>query len=681
MTFAYQQAKTQSGLFFAQAERFGDDTFMRAKFQNGRPCDIWTDISWKKAAEQARWLGAGLIEKGIDKNDRIGIFSHNRPRWVIADQAIQGAGAVGVPIYPTSTDQQLAFILNDCQAKALIAGDRELLEQALRVMPEVSSLEFIVCLSPLANASDKRVIDFDALIKHGRQSASAMDQFADRTKQLKGKDTAAIIYTSGTTGNPKGVVLSQANFKAQTDVLISTPLPQKLLERGIRLESLCFLPLCHVLGRTADYYFQVALGSKINFAESIKTIQKDLLDVRPNILFSIPRLYEKVYEGVKLHAQGLTGKKKKWFDWAMKVGDEASDHMIAGEPLPPVLGIKFAMANRHVFSKIREMIGFDRLVVAGSGGAALSRDITKFFRSMNITIIEGYGLTETTSAITSNSPVFTEPLPDKWIYRKAMEWFVDTMVEMQASGQNPFSTLKGTLKMIVVGKKISPRFIIKPGTVGRPCKGTEIRIAEDGEVLARGPQVFFRDSGYFKQDEKTDEVFTEDGFFRTGDIGEIDEDGFLKITDRKKELIVTSGGKNIAPHPIEMALNLNMYIDQACVIGDGRNYITALIVPNFELIGKIAGEKGIDVDFNKADDLVRSPEIIRFFDEQVAQVNQNLARYEQVKKYTLLAHPFSEETGELTPTQKMKRRIILENHKPEIDAMYQGGDVKTKAGN
>ena len=227
MTFAYQQAKTQSGLFFAQAERFGDDTFMRAKFQNGRPCDTWTDISWKKAAEQARWLGAGLIEKGIDKNDRIGIFSHNRPRWVIADQAIQGAGAVGVPIYPTSTDHQLAFILNDCEAKALIAGDRELLEQALRVMPEVSSLEFIVCLSPLANASDKRVIDFDALIKQGSQSASAMDQFADRTKQLKGKDTAAIIYTSGTTGNPKGVVLSQANFKAQTDVLISTPLPPK----------------------------------------------------------------------------------------------------------------------------------------------------------------------------------------------------------------------------------------------------------------------------------------------------------------------------------------------------------------------------------------------------------------------------------------------------------------------
>lgn len=670
MTYAYQQAETQSGLFFIQAERFGEDDFMRAKFDNGLPCADWKTISWRKAAEDVRRLGAGLIEKGIQKNDRIGIFSHNRPRWVIADQAIQGAGAIGVPIYPTSTDHQLSFILNDCEAKALFVGDHALLAQALRVIAETPSLEFIVCFAPLKDIPDSRVMDFDALVKNGAESPSAMNAFADRRKNLTASDMAAIIYTSGTTGNPKGVVISQANFRAQTEALISTPLPQKILERGIRLESLCFLPLCHVLGRTADYHFQVALGSTIHFAESIKTIQKDLLEVRPNILFSIPRLYEKIYEGVKLHAQKLTGKEKKWFDWAMSVGDRASDLMIAGEPLPPALGIQFALANRLVYSKIRELVGFDRLVVAGSGGAALSRDITKFFRSMNITIVEGYGLTETTSAITSNAPVFTEPLPDKWIYRKAMEWFVDTMVEMQAGGQNPFSTLKGTLKMLVVGKKISPRFIIKPGTVGRPCKDTEIRIAEDGEVLARGPQVFQRASGYFKLQDKTEEVFTKDGFFKTGDIGEFDADGFLKITDRKKELIVTSGGKNIAPHPIEMALNLNMYIDQACVIGDGRNYITALIVPDFPLLEKTAREKGIA--FKSHGDLIAHPEIREFFDEQVAKVNENLARYEQVKKFTLLAEPFSEETGELTPTQKMKRRIILEKHKPEIDAMYPG---------
>lgn len=672
MAFAYQREDTQSGLFFRQAETFGDHVFMRAKLKGGLPCDQWMEITWRESAEKARRLGAGLIKKGIEKDDRIGIFSHNRPRWVIADQAIQGSGAIGVPIYPTSTDHQLSFILNDCNAKALFAGDGTLLEQALRVMPEVPSLEFVISLFPFKDSPDSHVIDFDTLVAQGTDSASAISEFEVRRKQLNGNDTAAIIYTSGTTGNPKGVVLSQANFKAQNDVLISTPLPGKILERNIHLESLCFLPLCHVMGRTTDYHLQMALGSIINFAESIQTIQKDLLEVRPNILFSVPRLYEKIYEGVHLHAQKLTGSEKKWFDWAMKIGDAASDHMIAGEPLPPALGLKFAFANLFVYDKIRKMVGFDRLVVAGSGGAALPREITKFFRSMNITITEGYGLTETTSAITSNSPVFTEPLPDKWIYKKAMDWLVDTMVVMQGSGKSPFRTLKGTLKMMVVSKKISPRFIIKPGCVGRPCKDTEIRIAEDGEVLVKGPQVFRQESGYFKQSGKTGEVFTEDGFFRTGDIGEIDPDGFLKITDRKKELIVTSGGKNIAPHPIEMALNLNMYIDQACVIGDGRKYITALIVPNFELVEKMAREMGLSVDGRAG--LVRTPEIVRFFDEQVAKVNRDLARYEQIKKYCLLSEPFSEETGELTPTQKMKRRIIFEKHKAEIDSLYPKTD-------
>ncbi len=669
MAFAYQQEDTQSGLFFRQAENFSNDVFMRAKIKDGISCDEWIDTTWGKAAQEARCMGAGLIEMGIGKNDRVGIFSHNRPRWVIADLAIQGAGAVGVPIYPTSTDHQLSFILNDCEAKAVISGDESLLEQVLRVLPEVPTLKFIGCLSPVKKAVDDRVIDFDALVKKGADSASGLAAFKKRSDQLKAEDTAAIIYTSGTTGNPKGVVLSQANFKAQTDVLLSTPLPQKIMERNIRLESLCFLPLCHVMGRATDYHMQMAMGTTINFAEGIKTIQKDLLEVRPNIFFSVPRLYEKIYEGVNLHARKLTGFSKKMYDWAIKTGDVASDHMIEGTPLPPALGLKFALANVMVYDKIRKMTGFDRLVVAGSGGAALPRDIAKFFRSMNITITEGYGLTETTSAITSNAPIFTEPLPDKWIYKKAMDWLVDTMVIMQGSGKSPFKTLKGGLKMTVVSKLISPRFIIKPGFVGRPCKDTEIKIAEDGEVLARGPQVFCRESGYFNQSGKTEEVFTKDGFFKTGDIGEIDEDGFLKITDRKKELIVTSGGKNIAPHPIEMALNLNMYVDQACIIGDGRNYITALIVPHYALLEEMAREKGISYDTMAG--LLRSPEIVGFFDEQVKKVNEGLARYEQIKKYCLLAAPFSEETGELTPTQKMKRRIIFEKYKPEIDALYQ----------
>ncbi len=667
--YLYQTEDTQCGLFFTQASRFENDVFMRAKLKNGEPCREWTDITWGQAAREAGHLGAGLIEMSIAKNDRIGLFSHNRPRWVIADQAIQGAGAVGVPIYPTSTDNQLAFILNDCGAKGVVAGDRDLMEQALRVKARVPSLAFIVCLSPVKAPPDPCIIDYDRLIQKGVDAPSAQAQFDRRRKDLKSSDTGAIIYTSGTTGNPKGVVLSQANFKAQTEVLMSTPMLQKIIERGIRLENLCFLPLCHIMGRTTDYHLQMAIGTTMNFSQSIQTIQQDLLEVRPNVLLSIPRLYEKIFEAVRLHGESLTGSRKKFYDWAMAAGDQAAEHLIAGEPLPPALGLKFAVANSMVYDKIRKKIGFDRLVVAGSGGAPLPAEITRFFRSMNITITEGYGLTETTSAVTSNAPVFVEPLPDKWIYKKAMEWLVDTMVVMQARGDCPFKTPKGALKMMVVSKLISPRFIIKPGTVGRPCRNTEIRIAKDGEVLVKGPQVFSMESGYFNQQEDTSETFTEDGFFRTGDIGEFDEDGLLRITDRKKSLIVTSGGKNIAPQPIEMALIMDMYVDQACIIGDGRNYITALIVPRFDLVTELAREMGIPSGSNG--DLVRSPEIIGFFQERVDRVNQNLARYEQIKRFRLLPGAFSEETGELTPTQKMKRRVIYEKYGREIDALYQ----------
>jgi len=666
---AYQTEDTQSELFFALCEKFGNDIFMRAKLKNGEPCNEWVDITWEKAADEALLMGAGLIEMGIEKGDCVGIFAHNRPRWIIADQAIQGSGAIGVPIYPTSTDSQLAFILNDCGANAIITGDRELMEQALRVKPEVSSLNFIGCMTNLKTPPDEYLTDYNSLLKKGSESSFAREQFKQRRKQLTGKNTAAIIYTSGTTGNPKGVVLSQENFKSQTDVLISTPVLQKVLEREIRLESLCFLPLCHIMARTADYHLQMAMGTTIIFSESIQKVQKNLLEVKPNILFSVPRLYEKIYEAVRLYSEKFTGIQKKIFDWALKTGNKASDYMIEGSPLPPALGIKFALSNVLVFDKIRKAVGFDRLVVAGSGGGALSGDITKFFRSMNITITEGYGLTETTSAVSSNAPTFVEPLPDKWIYKKAMDWLVDTVIVMQSKGKCPFKSLKGMLKITVVSKLILPRFIIKPGFVGRPCKDTEIKIAEDGEVLVKGPQVFTRDSGYFKREDKTDEVFTKDGFFMTGDIGEIDADGFLKITDRKKELIVTSGGKNIAPNPIELALTIDMYIDQACVVGDGRNYVTALIVPQFELIEKIAGD--MNIPYNENRDLIRSTEIIRFFEEIVEKVNQNLARYEQIKKFRLLPQSFSEETGELTPTQKMKRRVIYEKYSSEIDSLYK----------
>lgn len=668
MVYSYQTEVSQSGLFFTQAEKYGDGVFMRAKLSDGEPCSQWTDISWNKAAEDVRHMGAGFIENGISKGDCVALFSHNRPRWILTDQAVQGAGGIVVPIYPTSTDSQLTFILNDCSARAVIAGDRELLSQVLRVKDNVPSLKFIGCLTKISNISDAFVFDYNTLLDAGKNSSAAMDEFEKRRKEITRYDPAAIIYTSGTTGNPKGVVLNQLNFKSQTDILLSTPIPNKFLERDIHLESLCFLPLCHIMGRTTDYHAQLALGNTINFVENMKKIQENIFEVKPQIFFSIPRLYEKVYEAVHLYAKKLTGFKKKTFDWAMKSGNEAAEYMIEGKTLPLIVSLKFAISNILVYEPIRKVIGFDRLVSAASGGGALPRDIAKFFRSMNIIVTEGYGLTETTSAVAWNGPRFIEPLPDNWLYKKAFDWLVDTVIIMQMKGKTPFKSLKGFFKILVASRLILPRFIIKPGSVGSPCKDTQIKIAADGEVLVKGPQVFEKTNGYFNQKKKTDEIFTDDGFFKTGDIGEFDENGFLKITDRKKELIVTSGGKNIAPHPIEMALILDIYIDQACVIGDNKKFLSALIVPQFELLEKLAKEKNLT--FTDHDSLVRIPEIIEFYDKIVETVNGNLARYEQIKKYKLLTSPFSEETGELTPTQKMKRKVIHQNFNREIDSLY-----------
>lgn len=668
MEFNYQKENSLSGLFFAQVEKYGDDVFMRAKLKDGIPCDEWVDITWNEAAAQVRNMGAGLIELEVNKDDRVAIFAHNRPRWIITDQAIQGAGGIGVPIYPTSTDAQVEFILNDCKAKGIITGDRELMEQAVRVKPRVPSLEFIGCMAPVEDPPDASVVDYDELQRKGAESPRAAGEFEKRRKELGLESIASIIYTSGTTGEPKGVVLDQSNFKAQTEVLLSTAVIRRMLERGLRISSLCHLPLCHIMGRASDYHAQMAMGTTIVFAESIQKVPENLLEVRPQMVASIPRFYEKVYEMVQVAGSKMKGRRRKIFDWAMRVGDRASDYMIRGEKMPLTVTLRFALAGMLVYEKIRKMAGLDRLVVAASGGGALSKEVNKFFRSMNLIISEGYGLTETTSAVSWNGPDFIEPLPDKWIYRKTLDWLVDCMVLMQGQGKNPMRSPVGFVKLAFVSNLILPRILIKPGTVGRPVRWTDIKLAPDGEVLVKGPQVFKREHGYYNRPDLTAEVFTEDGYFMTGDIGEFDEDGFLKITDRKKELLVTAGGKNVAPHPIELALTYDTFIEQACAVGDKKKYIAALIVPQFELLEKWAREKGIS--FSNREELVNHPEVIKLYEEKVAGANENLARYEQVKKFRLLPVEFSEEGGELTPTLKKKRRIIYDKFSGEIDSLY-----------
>jgi len=669
MAYLHETASSQVSLFFSLAEKYGDDVFMCAKFDKGEPSKNWVNITWKQTAEEIRHMGAGLIAMGIQPGDRIGIFANNRPRWIISDQAIQGSGAVGVPIYPTSTDDQLSFILNDCKATALIVGDRELLEQALRIKDKSPCLKFIVSMTQVKGSVDPCVTGYDELQVKGKNDPVSLKEFDTRKTTIKEENPAAIIYTSGTTGNPKGVVLTQDNFKAQTRLVMNAPITQRLLDRGIRLSALSHLPLCHIMGRTSDYHAQMTMGSVIYFAESIKTVQKNLLEIRPQVLASVPRLYEKIYEAVNHYAGKLTGLKKDVFNWAMDSGSKASDYMIRGEKLPLKISINFALANILVYRHIRKFAGLDRLVSAISGGGPLSADIIKFFRSMNIVIAEGYGLTETTSSIAWNGPRFIEPLPDDPIHRKAFEWLIDTMVVMQSQGQSPFTSFKGFLKIVVASKLILPYMVIKPGYVGRPLDETLMKLGDDGEILVKGPQVFSPGKGYYNLEDQTNDMFTEDGFFKTGDIGEFDKDGFLKITDRKKELLVTSGGKNIAPQPLELALSLDPFIDQICVVGDSRKYIAALIVPQFEFLEHYARDNAIS--FVDRKDLIENPKVKAMFTEKINEINKKFARYEQIKTFRLLPEPFTVETGELTPTMKMKRRVIKEKYVCEIDSLYE----------
>jgi long-chain acyl-CoA synthetase len=661
--------KSINGIFFAQAEKFKDDPFMWSKFLKGVPATQWVPVTWHEAAEEARDLGSGLIELGFKQGERAAIFAPNRPRWILADQAIQGSGGIGVPIYPTSTDEQLRFILKDCGARAVFAGDGHLLAQVLRVKPNLPALQYIVAMSP-ADDPDPSVVSYDSLLKRGRESSSARAEYEKRRRALTGDDVAAIIYTSGTTGEPKGAALTQRNFTVQNEMLLDSTITNKMIERGVRMSSLCHLPLCHIYGRTSDYHVQMAMGGQIWFAESYQKVPANLLEVRPQMLITIPRLYEKVYEMVMVNAGKLKGFRKKIFDWSLRVGNEVVDYLSTGRPLPTPLALQFALAGVLVYETVKKAAGLDRLVFAGSGGGALSEDTNRFFRSMNVQVGEGYGLTETASALTWNGLEFLTPVADTRLNRTCLDWLIDTMVVMQGKGRNPFTHPVGMVKMTVAAKVIIPKLIQKPGTVGRACKYTEIRLAEDGEILAKGPQVFNRELGYFNRPDLTAEAFSEDGFFKTGDIGEFDADGFLRITDRKKELLVTAGGKNVAPHPIELMLTFDTFIEQACVIGDAKKYISALLVPQFEILEKWARDQGLS--FQTREELIELPEVLALFQEKVIKVNERLARYEQIKKFRLLPVSFSEETGELTPTQKIKRRVVHKKFEREIDSLYEG---------
>jgi len=591
-------------LFFEAMDRFPDHVAFRYH-RDGQ----WHDIGHRDALDAVQKGAAALRAHGLGRGDRAAILSENRPEWALADYACLTSGVVDVPIYATLTPGQTAYILKDSGARLVFLSDSEQLEKIEQIRGELEALEHVVVFDAPASLP-AGVVAWDDFLEIGARqgNAASREEFRARAEEADPEDTATILYTSGTTGDPKGVMLSHDNL--HSNVRASA----QLLPVDDSDLTLSFLPLSHVFQRMVDYLL-FSRGCTIAYARSIDTVSDDLKAIRPTIVVSVPRLYEKVYAKVT-EASGVKG---ALVDWARRVGARWADARLEGREPGALTKLQYSVARALVFKKLSEGVG-GRLRYFVSGGAPLSPDINRFFFSAGIVILEGYGLTETSPVTNVNTP-------------------------------NDFPA----------------NFRI--GTVGRPVPGTEVRIAEDGEILIRGPQVM---KGYFNRPEDTREVITEDGWFHTGDVGEIDEDGFLRITDRKKDLIVTAGGKNVAPQPIENLLKKNRFMDQPVLVGDRRKFISLLLVPDFQNLEAWGRENGIR--FSDRRELLSAPGVQKLLEEEVQTELSHLARFEMPKKLVLLDEEFTIEDGSLTPTQKVKRRVVEKRFDDVIDALYLEGN-------
>jgi long-chain acyl-CoA synthetase len=590
-------------MFWDRVERSGD----RPAHQFKQSAD-WKTITWREVGDVVREVALGLLALGRGKGDAVALLSTSRAEWVQADFAIFSAGCVTVPVYPTYPPDLIAYVVNDSGAKTIIVEDPGQLSKVLEARDKMPGLEQIVVITGYdAPQPPKMVMTWETLRRLGRDSVDAhRSTLAERVASTRPTDLATIVYTSGTTGPPKGVMQTHGNhIAAVTASKQATPVEEGWVH-------LLFLPLAHSFARL-ESFLGVAHGLTTAFAENLDKVGENLKETRPHFICSVPRVFEKVYGKILAGVEAGSPAKRKIFGWAVSVGKDVSRHQQRGQPVPATLELKRKLAHRLVFSKLHAALG-GRLQWAVSGGAPLSRDIAEFFHAAGILLLEGYGLTETCPALTFNRP---------------------------------------------------DRF--KFGSVGQTLPGVQLRIAADGEILARGPNI--ATLGYFKQPEATREVFDLDGWFHTGDIGRIDADGFLVITDRKKDLIVTAGGMNIAPQNIENLLKADPFISQVMIYGDRRPYPVALITVNPEELSKFAREQGILT--SEAAAIVKHPKVVERVGRTVEEKNTQLQSYAKIKRFTVLATDFTLDGGELTPTLKVKRRVVSQKYKDAIEELYR----------
>ena len=563
-------------------------------------------FSYQEFGERVRNFALGLASLGVKKGDRISLLSENRPEWAISDLAILSLGAINVPIYPSLVPRQIEYILNDSEARIIIISTPDQVSKVIQILSDLPVLKYIIYVDPLQSTT-KNMVSFSQVSQKGQEfEIKNPDYYEKATSKVAPDDPCGIIYTSGTTGDPKGAILTHSN------ILSNVKGGTAVLKIGPEDTFLSFLPLCHVFERMAGHFCALSVGATIAYAESIDTVAQNLGEVKPTIMTSVPRLFEKMYTRILENAAAGGAFKKNLFDWAIKIGEK---HVAAQKKnkVSALLKFKHKLAAKLVYHKLHERYG-GRLRFFVSGGAPLPKEIGEFFYCAGIKILEGYGLTE-------SSPVIAVNLEEKF----------------------------------------------KFGTVGTVLSagGVEVKIADDGEILTRGPHVM---KGYYKKPAETKEVIDEENWLHTGDIGFLDEDGYLVITDRKKNIIVTSGGKNIAPAPIENTMLTSPLIEQIMIIGDRRKFLSALIVPNFEMIQSYADEQGIG--FNNNDDLVQNPKIIQYLANEIERLSTNLARFEQIKAFRLLPRLFTIEEGELTPTLKIKRKVVENKYVELIESMY-----------
>jgi long-chain acyl-CoA synthetase len=589
--------KTLAGLLANTVEAYPKPDLMLVKRDGA-----YRPISTREFGESVRNFALGLRALGFEAGQKLCLLSENRPEWSMTDFATLTAGGLTVPIYTTLVPDQVRYIVDDSDAAIVVVSNADHWKKIEVLRSGLTKVRHFITF---ADAAPAGVLTLKEVLEKGKALAAAEPGlYGELVARVKPEDEATLIYTSGTTGVPKGVILTHDNLVSNIRTAAS------LVEFTDKDTALSFLPLSHVLERMVMFTY-IYKGCTVAFAESVEAVAQNLLEVRPHIMVSVPRVFEKIYTKVMDQVLSSPALRRKIFFWALKVGKAYGALKIEGKPVPAGLGLRQAIAAKLVFSKITAKTG-GRVRFFVSGGAPLSKDIAEFFYAIGLVILEGYGLTETSPLLSINT----------------------------------FEA-------------------IRMGTVGKPAPGIDIRIAPDGEILARGPNIM---KGYYKKEAETREVL-EGGWFHTGDIGQFDADGFLVITDRKKDLLVTSGGKNIAPQPIENLIKSSPYISNAVVIGDRRRFVAALVVPEFDKLRDYAKAQGIA--FSTVEDLCRDRRIVDLLKAEVDRATPLLASYERVKKIAVLPRDFDIERGEITPSLKVRRANVTAEYQSAIDALYR----------